>query len=148
MQSSRQELNICFSAWQKLFFFFKICETEVDPTPRQRTEHRQNRTLHCRVVKKLISLLPLLKHVGDTEVLSVLLLHLFLVKNRNSKTKGREMVTAGATRSKYKECFLILDAFPVQSIEKRCKCLRRNEVSVPLCLLLVAKCYGSLPEAH
>lgn len=146
MQSPRQELYICFSNWRKLAFS-KIFETKIDPTLSQTTNYRHHSTLHSQVVKELISLQPPLKQVMETEFFSVPPLDLYLVKNRNSRSKAREVVAVWATRSMYKGHLLALDIFPVQSTEKRCKCLRRNSVSVPLSLLLVAKCCGSLPEA-
>lgn len=93
------------------------------------TEHRHHRALHCEM--ELAPFQPLLKQVEDAEVLSVPPLDLCLVKNRSSRSKAREVL---ATKSTYIGHFLALDTFPAQSTEKRCKCLRRNSVSVPLSL--------------
>lgn len=81
-----------------------FCEIEVDPTLSQMTEHRHHGTLHCQRVKELVSLQPLLKHVGDTEVLSVPPLDLYFVKTETVEVKQGSGCSSGNTRSMYKGC--------------------------------------------
>lgn len=59
------------------------------------TEHRHQGALHCQMVKELVSLQPLLKQVRDTEVLAVPPLDLYLVKNRNSRSKAKDGLQFG-----------------------------------------------------
>lgn len=141
--------------YSKSYFLFKlikakdVCLQNLWTRGGPVTNHGEQplSTLHSQRVQELLCLQPLLKQVGDTEVLSVPPLYLHLAKKRNSRSKTQEAVAVWAIRAMYKGHLLALDSFSVQNTEKRCKYLRRNSLSIPLSLLLVTKCCGSLPEA-
>lgn len=75
-------------------------------------------TLHSQRVQELLCLQPLLKQVGDTEVLSVPPLYLHLAKKRNSRSKTQEAVAVWAIRAMYKGHLLALDSFQSKTQRK------------------------------